>query len=117
MIGWGVGGVPMVLPNILAKSFTTDLCVQVCLKITVIGVVVTCGKKRVGFAHRDLRQSDLEVLAFLESESEEKLYAFRVDTIPSHDAERGRCSHSRRFVANQKFRDSAGTVAEMREGG
>src|ERR1700741_4893520 len=47
-------GEPTILSNILAKSFTTDLCVQFRLKIPVVGMVVTGVGQRVGFAHLDL---------------------------------------------------------------
>src|ERR1700720_1405700 len=48
-----VRGEPTVLSNILAKSCMTDLCVYVGLKISLIGVVVTERRQRVGFAHQD----------------------------------------------------------------
>src|SRR5882672_9885882 len=56
-----VCGEPAILSNILAKSFVTDLPVQLRLKTSVVGVVVTSGRKRV-FAHLGLRQTGLKAL-------------------------------------------------------
>jgi hypothetical protein len=38
-----VGRQPTVLSDILAKSFTTNLDIQIGLKILIVGIVVTCG--------------------------------------------------------------------------